>query len=137
MGTRNFHNENATHIFAVTFSDYEDEETGEMVQDEFGFDDLVDNLTDELEALPKPKNNIRFIDGGTDSAELRSYPSKVLGKLRAYGQYKSIDVVIEVVAVIRSGYYEGVNLDWVYKICLLYTSPSPRDGLLSRMPSSA
>ena len=23
------------------------------------------------------------------------------------------------------------------RICLLYTSPSPRDGLLSRMPSSA
>ena len=26
------------------------------------------------------------------------------------------------------------ELDW---FCLLYTSPSPRDGLLSRMPSSA
>ena len=25
----------------------------------------------------------------------------------------------------------------LYKFCLLYTSPSPRDGLLSRMPSSA
>ena len=25
----------------------------------------------------------------------------------------------------------------VYTTCLLYTSPSPRDGLLSRMPSSA
>ena len=25
----------------------------------------------------------------------------------------------------------------VYYLCLLYTSPSPRDGLLSRMPSSA
>ena len=24
-----------------------------------------------------------------------------------------------------------------YGICLLYTSPRPRDGLLSRMPSSA
>ena len=24
-----------------------------------------------------------------------------------------------------------------YNFCLLYTSPSPRDGLLSRMPSSA
>ena len=24
-----------------------------------------------------------------------------------------------------------------YDACLLYTSPSPRDGLLSRMPSSA
>ena len=25
----------------------------------------------------------------------------------------------------------------VVVVCLLYTSPSPRDGLLSRMPSSA
>ena len=25
----------------------------------------------------------------------------------------------------------------MYHACLLYTSPSPRDGLLSRMPSSA
>ena len=25
----------------------------------------------------------------------------------------------------------------VFSACLLYTSPSPRDGLLSRMPSSA
>ena len=25
----------------------------------------------------------------------------------------------------------------VAQLCLLYTSPSPRDGLLSRMPSSA
>ena len=35
---------------------------------------------------------------------------------------------------------EGANFASVYtqsKICLLYTSPSPRDGLLSRMPSSA
>ena len=27
--------------------------------------------------------------------------------------------------------------DPMLKSCLLYTSPSPRDGLLSRMPSSA
>ena len=27
--------------------------------------------------------------------------------------------------------------DMAYITCLLYTSPSPRDGLLSRMPSSA
>ena len=27
--------------------------------------------------------------------------------------------------------------NWAFKGCLLYTSPSPRDGLLSRMPSSA
>ena len=33
----------------------------------------------------------------------------------------------------------GINEDFInsYINCLLYTSPSPRDGLLSRMPSSA
>ena len=31
--------------------------------------------------------------------------------------------------------WKGVNLNG--NSCLLYTSPSPRDGLLSRMPSSA
>ena len=30
-----------------------------------------------------------------------------------------------------------VKLSSLYSDCLLYTSPSPRDGLLSRMPSSA
>ena len=30
----------------------------------------------------------------------------------------------------------GELVVWTY-VCLLYTSPSPRDGLLSRMPSSA
>ena len=40
--------------------------------------------------------------------------------------------------ILRTG-----NPDWVQHpmnvslACLLYTSPSPRDGLLSRMPSSA
>ena len=29
------------------------------------------------------------------------------------------------------------DFDIIYRDCLLYTSPSPRDGLLSRMPSSA
>ena len=29
------------------------------------------------------------------------------------------------------------EVNWLYNTCLLYTSPSPRDGLLSRMPSSA
>ena len=34
---------------------------------------------------------------------------------------------------VETGYPDGE----IRKICLLYTSPSPRDGLLSRMPSSA
>ena len=32
---------------------------------------------------------------------------------------------------------EGLSKTYQASGCLLYTSPSPRDGLLSRMPSSA
>ncbi len=31
----------------------------------------------------------------------------------------------------------GLQMLGLFHHCLLYTSPSPRDGLLSRMPSSA
>ena len=43
----------------------------------------------------------------------------------------------------RSKFTDKQIEDWrnedghIYVTCLLYTSPSPRDGLLSRMPSSA
>ena len=39
----------------------------------------------------------------------------------------------------RSGYFETVNGGTIFldEICLLYTSPSPRDRQKSRMPSSA
>ena len=45
------------------------------------------------------------------------------------------DVMLEDIKVIE-GMQEGRNSP-AYNGCLLYTSPSPRDGLLSRMPSSA
>ena len=34
-------------------------------------------------------------------------------------------------------YVDNLEVDPSFYTCLLYTSPSPRDGLLSRMPSSA
>ena len=42
--------------------------------------------------------------------------------------YEAADASFELMIRKESGLYES---------CLLYTSPSPRDGLLSRMPSSA
>ena len=44
------------------------------------------------------------------------------------------------VAILRTGvdaYGMNVRREIENVTCLLYTSPSPRDGLLSRMPSSA
>ena len=42
----------------------------------------------------------------------------------------------EIESGIKSG-SEFLNRKELIDSCLLYTSPSPRDGLLSRMPSSA
>ena len=39
--------------------------------------------------------------------------------------------------VVTHGRMNAENIAKQLEICLLYTSPSPRDGLLSRMPSSA
>ena len=36
-----------------------------------------------------------------------------------------------------SNNFDKAEYDALLSTCLLYTSPSPRDGLLSRMPSSA
>ena len=36
-----------------------------------------------------------------------------------------------------SKHFENWTKSESFRFCLLYTSPSPRDGLLSRMPSSA
>ena len=55
------------------------------------------------------------------------------GELALYLQYESQG--IESADAVE--FQDGENLIANINICLLYTSPSPRDGLLSRMPSSA
>ena len=72
-----------------------------------------------------------------------------------FANYVTIDARLDLVrSVINSGIFTGgvilctvvfatlvgyalAVLEWRGRGCLLYTSPSPRDGLLSRMPSSA
>ena len=49
-----------------------------------------------------------------------------------------VDTDPEVFLNVFKIYAKTEMLPWLKNIsCLLYTSPSPRDGLLSRMPSSA
>ena len=50
--------------------------------------------------------------------------------------FLTIDGITDLIAKIVDAMYTGANYD-EFQTCLLYTSPSPRDGLLSRMPSSA
>jgi hypothetical protein len=95
MATSNFHNVNASNIFAVE------------LQDEFDYEDLVCNLESEL------SNHSDYFDyGKTDPNELRSFPSKSLGSFSNSTIIDDGEVEVYVTPVIRSGYYEGVNLDW-------------------------
>ena len=51
--------------------------------------------------------------------------------------YTTAFTVVSVVLINVIGFAVALLLTKKIKGCLLYTSPSPRDGLLSRMPSSA
>ena len=60
-------------------------------------------------------------------------PARLSAPLRDLGWREKAVVAPVVVALVVLGFFPKPVLD----TCLLYTSPSPRDGLLSRMPSSA
>ena len=95
MATSNFHNVNATNIFAV------------QLEDEYDYQDLLDNLESEL------NNHSDYSDyGKTDPHELRSFPSKSLGSFSNSTIIDDDEVEVYVTPVVRSGYYEGCNLDW-------------------------
>ena len=95
MATSHFHNVNATHIFAV------------QLEDDWAYDDLIENLESEF------SNHSDYSDyGKSDPNELRSFPSKSLGSFSNSLTIEDDEVEIYLTPVIRSGYYEGVNLDW-------------------------
>ena len=57
---------------------------------------------------------------------------------------KDLEQVATRIAILEDDLHKERNKKWdlirkikLLEACLLYTSPSPRDGLLSRMPSSA
>ena len=59
--------------------------------------------------------------------------SAVTGKIDA--MYPKLDAIYKDLHAHPEVAFQEVRT--AAKLCLLYTSPSPRDGLLSRMPSSA
>jgi hypothetical protein len=95
MATSNFHNVNATNIFAV------------QLEDECDYEDLVENLESEFS-----KHSDYYDCGKSDPNELRSYPSKSLGSFSNSVTIEDNEVEIFVTPVIRNAYYEGCNLDW-------------------------
>ena len=55
-----------------------------------------------------------------------------------FGRRASDDEVLEAARLANADdFIRALPQGYDTQLCLLYTSPSPRDGLLSRMPSSA
>ena len=83
---------------------------------------IAKNVIDlEINGLQKLKKNI---DSSFDKAVIEI--AKCQSKVIVCGVGKSGLIASKIAATLSS-----------VGTCLLYTSPSPRDGLLSRMPSSA
>ena len=96
MAASNFYNVNASHIFAV------------QLEDEYEYDDLIDNIKSGL----KETGEFNLLTK-SDPNDLRSYPSTGIGSLDCYVEDNDGNgIVVTVTAVVRSGYYDGVNLDW-------------------------
>ena len=71
-----------------------------------------------------------------EAYELSKTDESFLGNVLAAGLARLSSSYSHAIAAMQEvGAEENMKLD--HRLCLLYTSPSPRDGLLSRMPSSA
>ena len=119
-------------------------------------EDLVGDITEEINVPVSdqvdPGNADFFPTGDGPSSELGGAFSTLRTGSAGHGSYYAIQELTtdEMVIAAKGGdWFDGGVLiqlhqhtftpthGFIENACLLYTSPSPRDGLLSRMPSSA
>ena len=86
-------------------------------------DDLSTALKEAMKAKDKPK-----LDA------IRQVQTEIAKKKSEKGEEATDELVLGVISSYVKKMTKAVE---EYQSCLLYTSPSPRDTLLSRMPSSA
>lgn len=132
MSTNNFHNVNASRIYAVLMNrevpiidedGNETEETECVTADDFDSEMLIDDIKEQMK-----ETKFHFRERGEDKNELRSYPSNIIATLYNSKEYLGVEVEVHITTLVRGGYYEGGNLD--YSICFYangYESDSIED----------
>ena len=87
------------------------------------------------------RNNITFVEPVPLAIMAITHPPSAVAEMMVSAVSEALPLVGQTpspVGQTPSPVGQGLSLkSHLSKICLLYTSPSPRDGLLSRMPSSA
>lgn len=113
MGTSNFHNVNSSKIYAVCMNSF-DEETQETVYPEqYEYDEMKENVKDCILEMCKENKDISFdLFPYRDRSELRSFPSSVLCSISKSKTIGGLECEVVLTSIIRSGYYEGANLDF-------------------------
>ena len=112
------------------------DEWNQLIQDEDTI--VIDTRNDYEYSIGTFKNAIN-----PNTQKFREFPSWVEKNNFSDEDKKSKRVAMFCTGGIRcekaSSFMKDYGFDEVFHLkgCLLYTSPSPRDGLLSRMPSSA
>ena len=100
-------------------------------------------LTGCLDSVLMPQNYQNYIAGAWcdgDATIENINPSDLNDSIGHYAQagHRQLNDVMDAAASAQKQWAKtGLEARQTILICLLYTSPSPRDGLLSRMPSSA
>jgi len=124
MATPNFAApENASNYFAICMSyerpvlDDDGEETEEMesVQpDSWEVEDTISNLKFELEAATK-ETDYFFNSEHNLKDYSNSYNKTALGEIYISKMYGDVEIYIMAIPLIQSAYYEGANLDYIFK----------------------
>ena len=83
------------------------------------------------------RSKVMWTQVETGSAITWKYPSCILRGDDSQGEFYSIAITNNAQQADTGTKMIHLGKRTKSRICLLYTSPSPRDGLLSRMPSSA
>lgn len=102
MSTSNFHNANATKIYSVISDDLDD--------DGFFYDNTKENIQADIFALPNSMSSKRRC-----FEDLRSYSATNIATLYTQKDFDGMECVLYCTAVMRSGYYEGANLDYTFE----------------------